>query len=90
MRGDGSCPQTTEDLAGRNRQGNGCAGDATGAESQGGLWKSRNGLPTKVVPKQSQGGGLEVNRQESGAGVPMQWPWETAWLEVEQREVGQR
>lgn len=61
-----------------------------GQRARGGLWKSRNGLPTKVVPTQSQGGGLEVNRQESGAGVPMQWPWETAWLEVEQREVGQR
>lgn len=39
MGGSGSCPETTEGFAGRNRKGNGIGGAAR-AESWGELWKN--------------------------------------------------
>lgn len=45
---------------------------AAGAEGREGFRKSWKGMPTKTVPKQSQGGCLQVDRRERGQGVSRQ------------------
>lgn len=49
-----------------------CAGGCRSRGAGGGFRKSWKGVPTKTVPKQSQGGCLQVDRWERGQGVSRQ------------------